>query len=164
MDSWTKTASSHLTDWQPWNWYATSAVIVLSAALLAFVVLAIRVILDEDLSVRWYFLVPGVVLILAALGCLLGLPGTLMRHLPHHESVWWVAIPCVTVAGAFAIAGHNLRIRLLYVPAATLALGVIFGALDDALKRAASSFPTSVLGLIVTAATLVALTGYAARK
>ena len=149
MDSWTETASTYLSDWQPWNWYATSAVLLLSVAFLAFAALAVATIYRQQLQVPWYFLVPGVVLIFVALGSLFGLPGTLMRHIPHHEGVWWVIVPCVLVAGVLAVASAMMGSRLLYVPAAVLTLGVLFGALDDALKRAASSFPTSVIGLVV---------------
>lgn len=151
MDSWTETASPYLADWQPWNWYATSGILLVSVALLVFAALAIATIREELLQVRWYILVPGVVLILVALGSLLYLPGTLMRHIPHHEAVWWVVAPSLLVAGALAVASAMLGTRLLYIPAAALALGVALGAIDDALKRAASSFPTSVLSLVIVA-------------
>lgn len=156
MEDWATPATTYLTDWSTWNWYATSAVILISAVIVALVVYATVALRYEGVSTRWFVILPtGVLTIIAAL-CLLGLPGTLMRHIEHHEGVWWVVGPLVLLAIAFALIGLVQDNPGPFVAAIGLVAGVIFGAISDALDRAAASIPTSVPLMLLGVGAIVA--------
>lgn len=152
MDSWTETAVTYFTDWEPWNWYATVALILVCVAVSGAIALWLERSVKVGFTQRWYVIGGGTLIGLAGTVALLMLPGTLMRHVKHHENVWWIVIPFVLLAlGLVAVALVN-DIAAPFVPAGALALGIIFGAIDDALQRAAAWFPTSVVSLIALVA------------
>lgn len=145
-------------DWTVGGWVIAIAIGV--AAVLFTLAVPFLATLTEDLryaAPAWILLVIAAV---GAVGVLLILPGTMMRHVSTHPNVWWVAIPWAAVAlffwwwGAAQLGDTPMR-WAGYVPAILIGIGVLIGAGYDALNRFASWIPTTVgavlLGLLLIA-------------
>ena len=81
---------------------------------------------------------------LASVAALLFMPGVIMRHIEHHESVAWVVGAGVVGVVALSIWAFFLESDaglMRWIPPGALGVGVVFGDLIDALNRAAASFP-----------------------
>ena len=155
MESWTNTAQSHLTDWTGIHWAVAIALLVL-ALLASFFPLAIMGLID-----LWHnaiFIPVGLIIACGTLFMLAVVPGSMMRHFEQQRSVLWVLVPCLAAAVVLWLLGLDNSTKWLHwVPAALLAIGTIAGAISDQLQRLASTFPTSVVGLLVAGAVIVAL-------
>lgn len=167
MEDYTDTATTYLTGWEALHW--TLAIVGLAAAIAAplLVLLLVRLAyrtLRNGAEFGWG--ASAVVVGLAGAAGMAILPGAIMRHIPQHEFVWFVVIPCLVAAAAWGIRGLGYTGWgwRAYTPAAILGIGTLAGAANDAITRAAASIPISVAGLVLLAILGAALLiGYSRR-
>lgn len=143
-------AVTYETDWTGGAWAIAIALGVLALAYVLAAPFIAGALLNAEgrRGIGWLWALGAVVLIAAWL-VLLILPGGMMRHIPDHASVWWVAVPCLVLAAVLAIRGALMPAYdplrwVLWVPALTLFAGTVTGLILDALNRAAAAVPMGV--------------------